>query len=70
MKKRFLSLTIALVMCVTMMALNVSAPIIGAGTITGESSHTQEEIIYQGQNTGVIHTNIKLPADSAYGVMS
>lgn len=68
MKKRFLSLTIALVMCVTMMALNVSAPIIGAGTITGESSHTQEEIIYQGQNTGVIHTNIKLPADSAYGV--
>lgn len=46
MKKRFLSLTIALVMCVTMMALNVSAPIIGAGTITGESSHTQEEIIW------------------------
>lgn len=68
MKKRFLSLTIALILCVAMLTLNISAPIIGAGTITGETSHTEEEIAYNGQNTGVLHTNIKLPSSSTYGL--
>lgn len=68
MRKRFLSLTIALVLCTAMLTLNLSAPILGAGAVTGESSHTQEEIVYDGQNTGVLHTNIKLPASSEYGL--
>ena len=68
MRKRFLSLTIALVLCTAMLTLNLSAPILGAGAVSGESSHTQEEIVYDGQNTGVLHTNIKLPASSEYGL--
>lgn len=62
MKKRFLSLTIALVLCVAMLTLSISAPILAVGPITDEASRTTKEIVYNGQNTGVIHTNIKLPA--------
>lgn len=67
MKKRVLSLVITLMMCVSLITFNVSSPILGAGTISGESSRTTTELKYNGNNTGVMYTNIKTPSGSTYG---
>lgn len=66
MKKRIFSLSISLILCVAMITVNFASPVLGTGTLSGEGSRTVEELTYNGQSTGVVRTEIKLPSTSVY----
>ncbi len=73
MKRRILSLGASALLCMVCIAVAVSslgaaAPALASGTLSGEGSRTTEELTYNGIKTGVVRTEIKIPATSDYGL--
>lgn len=68
MKKRILSLLLAVSVSASSLLIGGLSSVSAAGNLAGETKNTSSEIVYNGKNTGVIFTEIETPAESAFGL--
>lgn len=68
MKKRILSLLLALSVSASSMLIGGISTVSAAGALTGETKHSSSEIVYNGKNTGVTFTEIETSGSSVFGL--